>query len=86
MDTQFISCTGYVTCRELGEGIINCLKEGFDCIKFSLDSDDIVKSEIANKGIKGWSLISASPPVSPRGTEGGTYEISTESIDKSNEV
>jgi hypothetical protein len=59
MNIQFVDGAGYVARREFGEGIINCLKEGFDGIKFSLDSDDIVQSEITKKGIKGWGLVSA---------------------------
>lgn len=46
MNVQFIDGAGYVTSGEFGEGIIYCLEEGFDGIKFSLDSDDIVQSEI----------------------------------------
>jgi hypothetical protein len=56
---QFIDGTGYVASGEFGEGIIDCLEQGFDGIKFSLDSDDIVQSEITNKGIKRWGLGSA---------------------------
>jgi hypothetical protein len=59
MNIQFIDGAGYVARREFGKGIINCLKEGFDGIKFSLDSNDIVQSEITNKGIKGRGLVSA---------------------------
>jgi hypothetical protein len=65
MNIQFIDGAGYVARREFGEGIINCLKEGFDGIKFSLDSDDIVQSEITNKGIKGWGLASGFSSISP---------------------
>ena len=42
MDIQFIDGAGYVASGEFGEGIINCLKEGFDRVKFPLDSHDIV--------------------------------------------
>jgi hypothetical protein len=65
MNIQFIDGAGYVARREFGKGIINCLKEGFDGIKFSLDSDDIVQSEITNKGIKGWGLGSGFSSISP---------------------
>jgi hypothetical protein len=59
MNIQFIDGAGYVASGELGERIINCLKEGFDGIKFPLNSHDIVRSEITKKGIKGWGLVSA---------------------------
>lgn len=59
MDIQLIDGAGYVASGEFGEGIINCLKEGFDGIKFSLDSNDIVQSEITKKGIKRRGLVSA---------------------------
>jgi hypothetical protein len=58
MNIQFIDGAGYVASGEFGEGIIYCLKKGFDGIKFSLDSDDIVQSEITKKGIKGRRLAS----------------------------
>ena len=59
MNIQFIDGAGYVASGEFGEGIVNCLKKGFDGIKFALDSNDIVQSEITKKGIKGWGLVSA---------------------------
>jgi hypothetical protein len=60
MNIQFVDGAGHVARREFGEGIIDCLKEGFDGIKFSLDSHDIVQSEITKKGIKGRGLASVS--------------------------
>jgi len=86
MNIQFVDGAGYVACREFGEGIIDCLEEGFNGVKFALDSDDIVQSEITNKGIKRRSLGSAFSLVRPRDVKEGTYEISTEPIDKSNKV
>jgi hypothetical protein len=58
MNIQFIDGAGYVASGEFGEGIIYCLKKGFDGIELSLDSDDIVQSEITKKGIKGRRLAS----------------------------
>ena len=59
MNIQFIDGPGHVASGEFGEGIIYCLKKGFDGIKFALDSDDIVQSEITKKGIKRRGLVSA---------------------------